>query len=248
VAVATNPTLSAEPRILTAAQRAATRYLTGPLRRTENMPAILDDYAAVATAMLDLYETDFDARWLHRAVELADTMIARFADEQAGGFYMTDGQDPHLIVRPRELYDGAEPSGQSIATLLLLRLADITGTERYRRLAEQTLRTHASWMTRAPHAVPYLLCALDWYLHGATQVFIAGNPQPFLPVLREAYRPRLVIALAEHQPHPRPMLDNQPTAYLCHQFTCRVPTTDPVVLRDQLSEASRTHASGVTSF
>lgn len=234
VAIAGNPTRPADPRILAAAQQAAARFLTGTLMRTENMPAILDDYAAVATAMLDLYETDLDARWLHRAVELTDNLIARFADEQGGGFYMTDGRDPHLIVRPRELYDGAEPSGQSTATLLLLRLADITGTERYRQLAEHTLRAHAEWMTRAPHAVPQLLCALDWYLEGATQVFLVGDPALFLPVLREAYRPRLVVARAEHQPHPRPPIDNQPTAYLCHHFTCRLPTTNPSTLRAEL--------------
>lgn len=238
VAVAHQPGVPADARVLAFAQQAAARYLHGTLTRTENMPAVLDDYAAVATAMLDLYETDLDHRWLRRAVELANRMIEQFADSQTGSFFMTDGRDAYLIVRPRELYDGAEPSGQSTAILLLLRLADVTGIERYRQHAEQALRAQAAWLTRAPHAVPRLLCALDWHLNGSIQVALAGAPERFLSILRETYRPRLAVARAEHQTQSRPMLNHQPTAYVCHRFTCLPPVFDASALRSQLNQLS----------
>jgi uncharacterized protein YyaL (SSP411 family) len=220
------------PAALPAAERAAARYLRGELSRTAHgLPAVLDDYAAVATAFADLYETTFHRRYLHRATELADTMIRLFADEKAGGFFMTDGRDASVIVRPKEQYDGAEPSGYSLATLLLLRLGALLDRDDYRAVAEKSLQASAEFMNRAPHAVPQLLCALDWWLHPPQQIVFAGDPALFLPVIHQAYRPRKVLLLADDATTPRPMVAGQPTVYVCENFACRPPITSREELR-----------------
>ncbi len=219
-------TVTGLPAALPAAERAAARYLSGELSRTAHgLPAVLDDYAAVATAFADLYETTFQSRYLHRAAELADMMIRLFADEKTGGFFLTDGRDASVIVRPKEQYDGAEPSGHSLATLLLLRLAALLDREDYRAVAEKSLRTSAEFMNRAPHAVPQLLCALDGWLHPPQQIVFAGDPAPFLPVIQRTYRPRRVLLMAEDGPTPRPPVGGQPTVYVCENFACRPPIT-----------------------
>ncbi len=223
------------PAAIPAAQRAAERYLTGELKRTPTVVAVLDDYAAVATGFVDLYEATFEARYLHRATELADTMIARFADDKAGGFFMTDGRDASVIVRAKEQYDGAEPSGNSLATLLLLRLAAMLDRDDYRAVAEKSLQANAEFMHRAPHAVPQLLCALDFHLRGPVQVVLAGNPAPFLPAIRAGYRPRQVVVLARDQKTPRPVVEGKPTAYVCRDFACAAPVTTAAELADLLT-------------
>ena len=120
-----------EPKYLAAAQRAAryvlaNRMRDGRLMRTETVPAMVEDYAFFANGLVDLYETDFDPQWLLKAVELSDTMLKLFYDPKDGGFFQTDGRDASVLVRSKEDYDGAEPSGNSMATLLLLRLAQFS--------------------------------------------------------------------------------------------------------------------------
>ena len=223
-------------RYLAAARAAAQSILgSGQLRRTGSVPALLDDYACFANALVDLYETDFDARWLTHAVTLAETMLRQFADPVDGGFYMTDGTDLSVILRVKDEYDGAEPSGNSIAVRVLLRLAFLTDRPEFRQAAECTLTLFAPRMHGMPDVVPEMLCALDFALGQPPQIVIAGQPdaadtKALLRVVRRRYLPNKVVLLARDQPLPRPMVAGQATAYVCGGNTCQLPTTDPVEL------------------
>ena len=223
----------ASSRYLTAAQAAARHVLSsGNLVRTGIVPAQLDDYACFANALLDLYETDFDAGWLTQSIALTETMLQLFYDSTAGGFFMNDGTDPSVILRVKDEYDGAEPSGNSIAVRLLLRLALLTDRTDFRAAAERTLTLFGPRMNSTAHAVPEMLCALDLALGQPRQIVVAGEPaapdtQALLRVVRRPYRPNKVVVLARDQSTPRPALDGKATAYVCVDRTCQLPTTDP---------------------
>ena len=237
-----------EPAYRQAAARAAAYILQHHRRdnrlwRTATMPAVLDDYASFATGLLDLYETTFDPRWLTAARELADQMIELFHDRAGGGFFMTDGRDPSVIIRAKEDYDGAEPSGNSVATLLLLRLAALTETDRYRAVAEKTLGTFQVHLTRAPQTVPQMLCALEFALGKPRQIVIAGardaaDTAALRRVVHQSFQPHTVLVLAADggafARTLKPVADKA-TAYVCENFACQLPTSDPAALARQLA-------------
>ena len=231
-----------------AAQRAARyilagRFKDGRLMRTETVPAMVEDYAFFANGLVDLYETDFDPQWLLKAIELSDTMLKLFYDPQEGGFFQTDGRDASVLVRSKEDYDGAEPSGNSIATLLLLRLAQFTDRTSYRQAAEKTLALFGNHMHNAPQVVPQMLCALDFYLSKPRQIIIAGKPdaantRTMLRVVNERYLPNKVLILADGSERQKTLaklspfietirpLDGKATAYVCVNYACQLPTND----------------------
>ena len=222
-----------------AAARAAARHIldSGNLVRTGRVPAQLDDHAGFATALLDLYETDFDAGWLTRSIALTETMLQQFYDPADGGFFMNDGTDPSVILRVKDEYDGAEPSGNSIAVRLLLRLALLTDRTDFREAAERTLTLFGPRMNSTAHAVPEMLCALDFALGKPLQIVIAGEPtapdtQALLRAVCRRYRPNKVVMLARDQATPRPMINGKATAHVCVDRTCRPPVTDPVELEN----------------
>ena len=224
-----------DDRYLAAAQRAARHLLAGKFVRTGNVPALLDDYACFANALVDLYEADFDAGWLTQAVALTEAMLRQFYDATEGGFFMTDGTDSSVIVRVKDEQDGAEPSGNSIATRLLLRLALLTDRSEFRQAAEHTLTLFAPRLHNTPDAVPEMLCALAFMLSKPKQIVIAGQPaapdtQALLQVVRRRYLPNKVVLLARDQSTPRPLIDGKATAYVCVDRTCQLPVTDPAEL------------------
>jgi uncharacterized protein YyaL (SSP411 family) len=219
-----------EPRYLAAAQKAARRYDAIPhLIRCGNVRAVVDDYAFLANGLVDLYETDFDPAWLKKATALADEMIAKFYDADHGGFFMTAGDDSSVLLRAKEDYDGAEPSGNSIATLLLLRLAQFRDRQDYRQAAQRTLALFGSRMRSAPHSLPQMLCALDFYLSEPKQIVLTKPDPAMLRVIRDRYLPNKIVMIES-----RPEIAGQPTAYVCENFTCKAPTTDPEQLRKLL--------------
>ncbi|RMF83806.1 MAG: thioredoxin domain-containing protein, partial [Nitrospirae bacterium] len=136
----------------------------------------LDDHAFLAAGLLDLYEATLERRWLRRAQELVDAMVARFADP-AGGFFDTDGSDPTLLYRPKELFEGAIPTGNAVAVMDLLRLAGYTGEQAYEARARKALAAFGRPLSQAPRAVPRLLQALDVALNGPVEVVVAGPPE-----------------------------------------------------------------------
>jgi uncharacterized protein YyaL (SSP411 family) len=214
------------------------------------IPAFLEDYALLADGLLALYSADGDARWLREALGLADAALELFWDEQLGGFYDTAADAEALVTRPRDVSDNATPSGNSAITDLLLRLAALTGNERYRARAEAVLASLSATLARFPTGFGRLLCAADFALAPVQEIAIVGDPaapdtRALLKALYSAYRPHTVVALlrpgddaaAALTPllEGRTQLDGKATAYVCRNFACRLPVTDPEALRAQLA-------------
>jgi uncharacterized protein YyaL (SSP411 family) len=209
---------------------------------------VLEDYADLADGLLALYEATWDDRWFTVARDLADQIMARFADP-AGGFFDTANDHERLVARPRDPQDNATPSGGSMATLVLLRLAALTGEGRYRSAAEAAIRQVTSFVGRYPSGFANWLTAMDFALAPVVEVAVAGEPgsddaEALLEPLRDGYRPHQVVAVGadpESSPvpllHGRERLDGRATAYVCRDFACRLPVTDAEALRAQLSEA-----------
>ncbi|HLE23238.1 MAG TPA: hypothetical protein VI701_02945, partial [Anaerolineales bacterium] len=209
----------------------------------------LDDHAALADGLLDLYQTDFDARWLKASVELAETILQDFADPQ-GGFFDTGSQPDGLPARPKTLQDTPIPSGNALTVALLLRLEALTGESRYRHAALPLLTAMQETASRHPTAFAGWLQGLSLAASPMPQLAIAGDTMSpgFQALAAEAHKrflPRLVVAggLPTDDAFPallrgRTLLEGLPTAWLCRDFACRLPTPSPEELRSQLNEAT----------
>jgi len=234
-----------EPRYLDAAQSAAAflrQNLWDPSRSTllrrfrdgeSAIDGFLDDYAFLSNALLDLYETSFDAADLHFAVLLAERAIELFEDRENGAFFSTPASGV-LILRLKDDYDGAEPSGNSILALVLLRLARITGRDDFRRAAGRTLEAFASRLNSAGAGVPQMLVALAFALDRPREIVLTAPDPEMLRALRRHFLPSAVILLSREAPQPMPPLDGQPTAYVCENYACRLPVTQSATLESQL--------------
>ena len=176
-----------EPSYVQAATRCAEFVLThlrderGRLLRSwrdgvAGRPGFADDYAVMASACLTLYETTFELRWFEEAVALADELIRLFRDDERGGFFQTGSDAEELVLRPKELYDNATPSGNSVAADVLLRLALFTGDAAYEHAGVSALRLIRDAMAGAPTGFGQALCALDLYVGPSNEVAIIGDP------------------------------------------------------------------------
>jgi uncharacterized protein len=209
----------------------------------------LEDYAFLVDGLLALYEATFDLRWFTEARLLADTMITHFWDAEAGGFFFTSSDHEQLITRTKDFYDNATPAGNSVAAHVLLRLALLTGEERYRRLAEQILELTQTALRRAPSAFGHLLSALDLLLASPYEIAIVGAPdaadtRQLLGVVFQSYLPNKVVALAAPDDKEaanaikllieRTAHNGHATAYVCRNFYCEAPVNDAAQLRAQL--------------
>ena len=223
----------------------------GKLRRSwrdnqSNQSAFLEDYAALIISLLELYQTDFDNRWFATAAELADEMIDRFRDPD-GGFFDTPADGESLPVRPKDLQDNATPCGNSLATDALLRLAALNDNPEYRRLADETLGLVTNAALQYPTAFSRWLSAADFALASVKQVAVVSNSKSepvdnLIRVVREKYRPNLVLACASYPPpkgspallEHRPPVNGKTTAYICQGFVCNNPVNSIGDLRKQL--------------
>jgi uncharacterized protein YyaL (SSP411 family) len=206
---------------------------------------VLEDYADLADGLLALYEATFDERWFVAARELADVILEHFVDP-AGGFFDTADDHETLVTRPKDPQDNDVPSGGSMATRVLLRLAALTGDARYAAPAERALTTVGAFLGRYPTGFANWLSAAALAVGGIVELAIVGSPedpatQELLAVARTDGRPDLVVAVSaepEHSVIPllaeRVAIDGRPTAYVCRGFACRLPVTDPAALRHQL--------------
>ena len=214
------------------------------------LPGFLEDYSFVADGLLSLYEATFDRRWLDSAVGLADEMISQFWDEPQGCFYDTGRSHEELVVRPRDVFDNAQPCGGSVASDLLLRLSVVTGNEDYAAKAVSPLRSLAELMGRAPAGTGRWIAALDFYLSTPKEVAVIGPPDDTATssLLREVngrYIANRVVVGASGQDSAaasglpllqgRGMVDGKPTAYVCENYACQLPVTDAESLAAQLS-------------
>jgi uncharacterized protein len=204
--------------------------------------AYLEDHAFMLEALLTLYEATFEPRWHEHARELADATIARFGDPERGGFYSTSDDHESLIARRKEIGDHPIPSGNSSAAMGLLRLAALSGERSYEDRAEGVFRLFAGAAARHPDSFAHLLRALDFHLSPTKEVALVGEDVSALAsVVRSRHRPHLVLAGGpEGSRLPellagRGAVDGLAAAYVCENFTCRAPTTDPAGLEEALA-------------
>ena len=248
-----------EPRYVQAAQRAADFLLahlhdkkSGDLLRRYRdgeaaFAAMSIDYAYVVQAFLDLYETTFDVARLRDAVALQEHHLKKYWDASGGGFWETTGEDPSVLLRMKEDYDGAEPSSNSVAALNLLRLSQMMDNSDFRAKAELTLGAFSSRLGRIPQALPQMLVALDYSMSKPRQVVIAGkldsgDTRALLKEVRSRFLPTTILLLADGGegqkelaktlPFLRTMkpIDGKATAFVCENYACELPTTDPAVM------------------
>ena len=250
-----------EPRYLAAAAQAADFVLThlrnadGELQRSfkdgqARHAAFLDDHAFLTAGLIDLYEASFDPRWLAEALSLAETGERLFADP-AGGWYMSSTRHETLIAREKPAYDGAEPSGTSVALMNALRLGVFTGDDRWRQLAERGLRAHAETLRERPIAMTEALLALDFLADTPREIALVwpdgaeDAAAPLLSALRRSYLPSRAIAAGPESAmetlgrtvsfvRGKVSQAGRPTAYVCRRGRCDLPVTDAAAFEAQL--------------
>jgi uncharacterized protein YyaL (SSP411 family) len=208
------------------------------------IPAFLNDYAFLIWGLLELYETTFAVAHLDLALSLTDRMVRRFWDDERGGFYFTAADAENVLVRTKEVHDGAHPSGNAVAALDLLRLARMTGNAEYDAKAARILRTFAEAVARAPAAHTHMLTALEFTIGPSYEVVIVGDPgnedtRDMLRALRRAFIPHKAVllrpaqadrfAIARYAAFTRALTskEGKATAYVCHDYQCELPTTRP---------------------
>jgi len=252
-----------EPRYLAAARRAAALLVARAVARDRlrhelaegraTGEAFLDDYAFLIAGLLDLFEVDPDPRWPRQAIALQERLDADFADAAAGGYFFTAAEHEALLTRPKPDDDGALPAGNSVAALNLLRLAELTGDERYRGRAAGTLRAFGGVLGRAPSALPAMLCALDFFLDRAKEIVVvsprARDDRLLFDTLGRTFVPNRIIvrttedevaSLARLAPvlAEKIAIGGKPTAYVCEAMHCELPTSEPAVLAGQLRKTT----------
>jgi uncharacterized protein YyaL (SSP411 family) len=220
-----------EPRYVDAARQAAAfvrkhLWKDGTLLRRYRdgdsaIDAFLDDYGAMTGALVDLYETDFNVEHLKWAEELAAQAIAKFEDPE-GGFFSTREGQRDLVLRLKDDYDGAEPSGNSLMVTALLRLARHRNREDFRQAAERTLASFASKLRTAGPGLPQMLVAHMFATGKPMEIVIAGDPAPgVLQTIRRRFLPNAVVMRAEHAPDAS--IYTSPGVYICENFACQMP-------------------------
>lgn len=212
----------------------------GRLRRTwkegvAKLNGYLEDYANVADALIVLYQVSGEANYLTEARRLADLMITEFWDEDLGGFFFTSSDHEELIVRNKDFYDNATPSGNSVAGDALLRLAKLSGEDKYERFAITTLRLAASQIRRHPQGFGRALSTLEFHLSESREIAVIGDRQSKIArAIFERYLPETVIAVTNGVDdlnaglpllHRREMIEGLTTAYVCRDLVCERPVT-----------------------
>ena len=206
---------------------------------------LLEDYAYLTNALLDLYESDFDVEWLVWAKSLAEKAIETFEDKNEGGFY--NSVDESLVLKLKDAQDGATPSPYGMMIHALLRLADLMQNERFALVAERAIKAAWGALAEAPEAYTTLILALDYKNAQPVEVVIAGEPKRAKPLLEEVYQtllPKRILAQtsdgSEHSTliplvKGKAPIQGSPVAYVCKQ-SCYPPTSSREELRRLLSE------------
>ena len=212
--------------------------------------AFLDDYAFLIWGLIELYETTFEIRYLQTALRLNNDLLRHFWDEENGGFYFTADDAENILIRKKELYDGAVPSGNSVAMLNLIRLSKMTANPEFEKKAVQIGKAFSRSISQAPAAYTLLMAALDFEIGPSNEVVIvgdlhSGDTKNLLATLRREFIPNKVVILRPSEESPeiiqlaeyaRDMLrkEGKATAYVCRNYTCRLPTTDAGKMREML--------------
>jgi uncharacterized protein YyaL (SSP411 family) len=253
-----------EPRYLETATRAA-KFLRANLYDEKSkvlfrsyregrsaVKGFADDYAFVVQGFLDLYEASFDVEWLKFARQLQETQDRLFFDETNGGYFTTSGKDASVLLRMKDDNDSAEPAASSIAALNLLRLSQIYDDKQLQDRARKTIDAFATTLSHFPSAMPQMLVAIDYSLSKPRQIVIAGKKEApetktLLREVRRHFLPKTILLLAdgvegqkylgERNEAIRAMssIDAKSAAYVCENFTCKTPVTDPKQLAGVLA-------------
>lgn len=252
-----------DPDYLEAATRAATfigRQLYDESRKLlvrnyregrSEVEGFADDYAFVIQGLLDLYEASFEVRWLQFAVELQETQDRLFFDEERGGYFSGTGQDASILLRLKEDNDSAEPAASSVAALNLLRLAQFRDEKCWRERAEKTISAFSPRISHFPSVMPQMLGALDFSLSRPRQIVIAGERESketrtLLAEVHRHFLPNKILLLADSADGQKYLeeslealremkpVEGKSAAYVCENFTCKAPVTDPKALGELL--------------
>ena len=224
------------------------------LRRTGRHAGLLEDYAFLAAAEVDLFEATGEGRWLAAARRLHEVLAQRFAHPE-GGFFRTPADHEALLAREKPAYDGAEPTGNSVAALTLLRLEALTGEGQFRAQAEKLLRSFGALLAGAPAALGEMLLAVDFLLSEAREVVLVRprgrGDRELVDAVRARFSPSQVLIRHEEGNAPatplaadRPAQGGKATAYLCVRGACQLPVNEPQPLGALLE---RNAPAGATS-
>jgi hypothetical protein len=214
-----------------------------------SVPGNLDDHAFLAWGLTELYQTTYDLGWLQAALDLADQVLDRFQDNEHGGFFFTAKDVPTHLVRQKEFFDAALPSGNSAALLVLLKLSRLAARSDLAEAASRLLRCLGDGLTRFPSGFTMLLCGLDFALGPGSDVVLSGpdaeSLEPFLTALRNRYLPMTLVLVRDEKGELASMasytagmcpLDGKATAYVCRNGSCEPPTTDAVKMLSLLTK------------
>ncbi len=242
-----------EPGYLDAAEKAAKFVLHSIskgerlLKRYRNgvaaLDAHLDDYAFMAWGLLELYEATFSTKYLSQALDLMNIMVEDFWDDKNGGFFLGSDQSEKLIVRSKTAYDGAIPSGNSVAVMNMVKLTRITGNTKWAELAEKTMRAFSEDVNRTPTGYTLMLTGFMFDTQNSKEIVIVGdsrnrNTTKFLHTIRASYAPHKVLLFKDTSVSDNRLeqlanwtstqnsINGKPTAYVCKNFACNQPTSD----------------------
>jgi hypothetical protein len=249
-----------DARYLDAARNAA-NYVLGGMRQSDGallatarhgkakLNAYLDDYAFVIAGLIDLYESDFDPRWIEEALALERILAERFWDEANGGYFTTGSNHETLIARLKSPHDGALPAGGSVQALNLLRLAELTGQGKLAQRAEAAIKSVGALANRYPAAFSQLMIAVDFLAAAPREIVVAGElddsrTREFLAEIRGRFAPHRVVALADSRANNElmPVLDGKRAGargarvFVCQNYACQAPVETLEALRAQLAD------------
>ena len=256
-----------DPRMLAEAVRTATfieKTLYNPATRTllrryrkqqAGLTGQLDDHSYLVSGLLELYQANHDPKWLRWSMDLTQRQIELFWNE-TGGFFFDSATDPSIKIRMRDRYDGAEPAGNSVAVHNLIRLGQLYNKPEWLQMARRLMGSFSETINQYPPSLPLMLAAWQYIDSKASQIVIAGkrDAEDTKAMLRVAYRyfaPNRLILLADGEENQLFLADNLPfmenvkpmggkaTAYVCSDFTCKMPVTDPMDLKQQLDEQNQ---------
>ena len=241
-----------EPRYVDAARKAAefatsTLYKEGQLLHRyrdgeAGLDGLMEDYAFLTAGLLDLYEATLEEKWLKIARDLTKKSIELFYDEENGGFFTAQAGKKYLIARSKDSQDGALPSPSNVGILNLVRLSEITSNKDFRDKAGKSLESYAEAIQRSPLGFPVLIIAVDWLLGPSRQIVLVGDSGDMRRSVYDRFLPATVLVHAGADPELSPMTDGKktlkgkPTAYVCIDYACKLPTSDLKEFEKQLSE------------
>lgn len=215
------------------------RYRNGEWKFIGN----LDDYAFLVWALIEYYEASFDVYYLEKAFKLNDKMIDLFLDKENGGFFFTSEDSEKILTRSKEIFDGAIPSGNSIAVFNLIRLSKISANYEYEKIVDKTISAFSRDLLQSPFAYSMMLCAIEFYFGEDIEIVIAGDlestdTKEMLKNIRKRYIPRKIILLNTEDEDAKKLysiaeyvknqgkIKGKSTAYICKNLACKEPVND----------------------